>query len=79
MLKHTKKLNRYKVVTLLNFHEVNIKRYCHRRDHHWVPLNGMLKLIYYITLVKGDRYFNWDNVPIQKFTLTTVKAYAYFK
>ena len=33
-----------KVVTLLNFHEVNIKRYCHRQDHHCMPLNGMLKI-----------------------------------
>jgi len=36
-------------------------------------------MIYYITPVKGERYSNWDNMPIQKFTLTTVKAYAYFK
>ena len=33
-----------KVVTLLNFHKVNIKRYCRCRDHHCVPLNGMLKI-----------------------------------
>jgi len=37
------------------------------------------KLIYYMTLLKGDKYFNWDNVPIQKFTLTTVKVGAYLK
>jgi len=37
------------------------------------------KLIYYITPLKGGSYFNWDNVPNQKFTLTIVKADAYFK
>jgi len=37
------------------------------------------KLIYYITLLKGNRYFNWDNVPTQKFTLTIVKAGASMK
>jgi len=36
-------------------------------------------MIYYITPVKGERYSNWDNMLIQKFTLTTVKAYAYLK
>jgi len=39
----------------------------------------MPKLIYYITFVKCDRYFNWDNVPIKKFSLTTVKANPYLK
>jgi len=33
-----------KLVTLLNFHEVNIKRYCRCQDHYCVPLDGMLKI-----------------------------------
>jgi len=36
-------------------------------------------MIYYSTLVKGEKYSNWDNVPIQKFTFTTIKVDAYLK
>jgi len=37
------------------------------------------RLIYYLTPVKADRYFNWDNVLRKIFNLTTVKVDAYFK
>ena len=36
-------------------------------------------LIYYLTPVKVDGYFNWDNVRRKIFNFTTTKADTYFK
>jgi len=42
---------------------------------YWV----VLRLIYYFTPVKVDRYINWDNVPRKIFNFTTTKGDAYFE
>jgi len=46
--------------------------------------NGQLdwevpKLIHYITLLKGDRYFNWNNVPISEIYSHHCKSWHIFE